>query len=179
MPRDFASRRRRKPAKRRATPRSRVFFHSPSFAFGALVGAAIIVLISYAPEWLDSQAQSTAQTPQAAQKPAVIFDFPQMLSSSEVPTQPGNYPVPPPEEEAPARDFNIQAASFRTLGEAEQLRANLLLQNLPAATTRSLVRGETWYRVQVGPFARRVEADRAMTRLREQNLGAIWINVHD
>jgi cell division protein FtsN len=48
-----------------------------------------------------------------------------------------------------------------------------LLQNLPVEMSTSQVKGQRWHRVVVGPFARKLDAERARTKLREQDLPAI------
>ena len=73
----------------------------------------------------------------------------------------------------------IQAASFRDKLDADQLRAQLLLQDMPAVTSVTDASGSTWHRVVVGPFPRKVEANRAMTALREQNLSPMWLNSYN
>ncbi len=185
MPKDFAGRGTKKPRKkrqpaRRATPRQRVFFHGPSFTSGALVGAAIVILAAYGPELL--QGQPTPAPPaesEVAQTPAIEFQFPDLLKESEVQPDPEPYAVPEEMRPDAPGSYTIQAASFRELGDAENLRASLLLDNMPAQTLSSEVNGSRWYRVVVGPFERRVDADRAMTRLRQQGLTAIWKNNHN
>ena len=184
MPKDFAGRSKPKPRKRktnrRASPKQRVLFHGPSFTSGALVGAAIVILAAYGPELLDRQAAATPASEGSAQRsPEIEFEFDAMLKESEVQADPEPYAVPEELRPEAVSERHIQAASFRALEDAETLRANLLLQNLPAQTIASDVTGNRWYRVVVGPFARKVEADRAMTRLREQGLSAIWINNHN
>lgn len=69
--------------------------------------------------------------------------------------------------------FHIQAASFRDQGEAERLRARLLLEDLPAYMARVELRSGAWYRVTLGPIESRSEANRIMSRLRNLNLSAI------
>ncbi len=182
MPKDFAGRGSKKPVKkrkpaRRATPQQRVFFHGPSFTSGALVGAAIVILAAYGPELLESQAPESAPAESAiAETPTIEFEFPDLLKESEVQPDPEPYAVPEEMRSDAEGSFTIQAASFRELRDAENLRASLLLENLPAQTVRSDVNGARWYRVVVGPFERRVDADRAMTRLRQQGLTAIRKN---
>lgn len=187
MPKDFAGRGRTAPKKRkksrsarRVSPKQRVLFHGPSFATGALVGAAIVVLAAYGPELLTSPETTASSPAQPTQtKPKLEFEFPDLLRQTEVTADPEPYAVPAPEEGQVATTFNIQAASFQALADADALRAELLLANLPVRTSASEVKGQRWYRVVVGPFAKRIEADRAMTRLRERGLGAIWINIHN
>ncbi len=184
MPKDFAGRGKSTPRKRktnrRASPKQRVLFHGPSFTSGALVGAAIVILAAYGPELLEGQVTSAPPADgQAQESPRIKFEFDSMLKESEVQADPEPYAVPEELRPEAAGKFHIQAASFRALEDAETLRANLLLQNLPAQTLARDVTGSRWYRVVVGPFERRVEADRAMTQLREQGLSAIWINNHN
>jgi len=185
MPKDFAGRTRGTSAggKRKTTTRSganrsqarpRVLFHGPSFATGALVGAAVVILTAYGPELLQvKDSPPAAVEPAAVERPALEFTFPDTLRNSEVKADPEPYAVPEEERQNLERVYSIQAASFRDKRDADQLRARLLLENLPAATSASRVNGQTWYRVVVGPFNGRREADRAMTRLREQGLSAI------
>ncbi|NKC00713.1 MAG: hypothetical protein GKR90_19770 [Pseudomonadales bacterium] len=187
MPKDFAARGPTRPQKRAPTKRkkkaapSRVLFHGPSFSSGAIVGGAIVVLAAYAPELLD--AEITQATDAAAQvestQPVVEFEFPKLLRESEVIADPTAYEVPQPEEKTAALFYTIQAASFRNGADAETLRADLLLNDLPAQIDTRLVSDKVWFRVTVGPFPRKVEADRAMTRLREMRLIPIWLNDHN
>jgi len=170
------AKRKRKPAKR-VNPKQRVLFHGPSFAVGALVGAAIVILTAYGPELFEVP-QSTADTADVDETPApaLEFEFPDLLKNSEVKADPKPYAVPEQLKNNADREYHIQAASFRNHPDADKLRARLLLENLPAQTSSNDVNGQVWYRVVVGPFPRRVEAERAMTRLREQGLTAIWMN---
>jgi len=184
MPKDFAGRTsssarrssrtaKRKPAKR-SNPRQRVLFHGPSFATGALVGAALVILTAYGPELLqlpEAAAPQNEDTP--SQRQPLEFTFPDALKNSEVKADPEPYAVPEEQRRSLNQVYNIQAASFRDKVDADQLRARLLLENLPAHVDASRVNGQTWYRVVVGPVQGRVEADRAMTRLRSQGLSAI------
>ena len=75
-----------------------------------------------------------------------------------------------------AARFYIQAASFRDVGDAEQLRARLLLEGLPANMGQVLLEDGAWHRVTVGPIESAVEANKVMNRLRQNNLSAIRIN---
>jgi cell division protein FtsN len=70
----------------------------------------------------------------------------------------------------------LQAASFPNRSDAERLRAELLLLDLPADTSEFTVSGRSWYRVTVGPFADAAAAEQARERLRSRNLTAIPFN---
>jgi cell division protein FtsN len=85
--------------------------------------------------------------------------------------------TPPAERETPPAEretFTLQAASFRSRDDADRLRATLLLLDLPATTTISSLPSGVWYRVTVGPFDDRGQAESALSRLRENNISAIW-----
>jgi cell division protein FtsN len=85
-------------------------------------------------------------------------------------------PITEPEpaaEPAETRDYMLQAASFRTRSDADRLRAELLLLDLPATTGEVAVGNSVWYRVTVGPFPDQAASDFARERLRERNLTAI------
>jgi len=87
--------------------------------------------------------------------------------------------TPPQGTAAPAKitEIFIQAASFRNVSDAEQLRARLLLQGLPVRMGQVALQNGTWHRVIVGPVDSTREANKIMSRLRQQNLSAIRINV--
>ena len=199
MPKDFANSSRtsrngnnksgRKPAKPRqptkkrntTTSSGRTFFHGPSFTFGVILGAVIVTLVSYAPELLETtNSQSTAQNGKVGASestPNVVFTFDKRLRDSEVKPDPKPYAPPKQLDIAEPTQFDIQAASFKRQDDAEKLRATLLLENLPARTLSTEIDGKLWYRVVVGPFERRVEADRALTKLRSRDLPAYLVTL--
>lgn len=187
MPTDFAKRsttpsRPRKKAKKRRTlsPKPRVLFHGPSFSSGAIVGAAVVILAAYAPEWLQTAPLDDNGQPQQSEKtPTLHFDFPTLLPESDIKADPSAYPVPDQTPNQIPKIFNIQAASFREADDANALRARLILENLPAFVDTSLVDDRVWFRVKVGPFSSKTLANRAMTRLREMYLTPIWMNNHN
>ena len=188
MPKDFAARgsrattktksNKRAPRKTRskASPAAKVMFHGPSFSFGALIGASIIILAAYAPEYLQSNIASNApaQTTAPDNAPSKLtFEFPDLLKNSEIEANPADYPVPKSKASVQApTQWLIQAASFKQPEEADQLRAQLILQDLPVRTEASHVNGTRWFRVMVGPFQRQTDANRALTALRQQQLSA-------
>lgn len=183
MPKDFAARHgsskkstRSKPKTRRANPQRRVLFHGPSFSFGALAGAAAVILAAYAPELLERQQQDQAETPPAEPKQDMVYVFPELLPKAEVKADPTPYqpdPVPTPEA---APSYIIQAASFRSRADADELRAQLILDGLEATVDAKMVNQQRWHRVVVGPYQRPVEANRAMTKLRQMSLTPIRLS---
>ena len=174
-------------------------WHTPSFLIGALVGLAGGLAVTQAPSYLAEQVESLpAAAPLLAsgETEELTFRFDDLLKNSEVPANPERYgPGAPAESPAPAsadaaapdqaqpirrqplqpQAFHIQAASFRRPEDAEQLRARLMLQALPAAVARVEIDSGAWHRVTVGPIDSAEEAKRIMNLLREQDLSAMWI----
>lgn len=188
MSRDFANRgKSRKQAKARRSqsraprPASRsrsgnrdtVTFSAPSFAVGALFGGALVLLLPLLPDYLEATPDAT-QAADPAPPRNVVFKFDDLLSQDVVPVDTAAYPV---EFEDPSGDsetsYLLQAASFKSFAEAADLQAKLAKQQLPASVSRVSVKDVPWYRVTVGPFSRKRDADHAMTRLRENRLAPL------
>lgn len=174
-------------------------WHTPSFLIGALGGLAGGLAVTQAPSYLAEQVGSlpaAAPLLPSGETEGLTFRFDDLLKNSEVPANPERYgpgapadaPSPasaaaaaPDQAQLPRRQpvqpqaFHIQAASFRRPEDAEQLRARLMLQALPAATARVEIDSGAWHRVTVGPIDSAEEAKRIMNLLREQDLSAMWI----
>jgi cell division protein FtsN len=76
---------------------------------------------------------------------------------------------PPPPVAVPGTDpfvYFVQAGAFSNAGDAEQQRAKLALQGLVAKITEREQGGRTVYRVRLGPFDHREEAETAQERLK-------------
>jgi cell division protein FtsN len=138
----------------------------------------VILIAAYAPEFLSGSNSGETKSqlaPSPEASPEVTFEFDNLLRNSKVTADPGAYEVQGQTDEPGSIEYLIQAASFRHEAEAESLRAQLLLQDLPASMTSTRLDNAVWYRVTVGPFDSQVLAQRALTRLREQNLDALYI----
>ncbi len=174
MPKDY--RKSSRPKRRTQNKQPSAFLHGPSFVIGIVVGAILVIVGAYAPEFLEDQPAQVAGTPEKAEERKLEFEFPKILAESEVATNPEPYEVDLPDERSEvASEFLIQAASFRDADEAETLRAQLLLQDMPVSMTRVALKDGNWYRVTVGPYDSQTQAARALTKLREQNLRAIML----
>ncbi len=173
---------------RASTRRAQSSWHTPSFMVGVLFAAAGFTLVTQAPDYF-SEGIAKLPDPSAVlegdESEQLDFKFIDLLEGSEVPAHPEKYgpalpPASDPSEGAapPANEgqsIYIQAASFRDLADAENLRAQLILQGLAAATARVDLNSGAWYRVTVGPIESATEAKSVMNNLREQKLDAIWI----
>ena len=136
-------------------------------------GAALVLVASYAPE-IFQESVTSIRGPQNDTAAPVTFEFDRILENDVVLTDPDAYPAEFAEDRggAPEYEYMLQAASFPHREDAEALRANLLMLNLPVQTNRVEIASGIWYRVTVGPFESQVKAQRALTRLRENNLSA-------
>lgn len=185
---------RKRPSKKRRG------LHGPSFLGGAILGAGAAALAFLAPELVSEQFAKLPDVTPGREDLEVVFEFPELLREP-VPVNPESYGAPgsrtgetppasrpeaapagggqpAPAHAAPVRitETYIQAASFRDAGEADQLRARLLLQGLPVSLGEVVLGDGAWHRVIVGPIDSAERADSIMARLREQNLSAIRIN---
>ncbi len=73
--------------------------------------------------------------------------------------------------------YFIQAGAFRTPEDAEQQRAKLLLLGMQARVSEREQAGRTVYRVRVGPFDRKDDADRVKERLDNNSIETALVRV--
>lgn len=186
-PRRGASRARSKPSRRVPTWLIAVC--------GVVLGLFIAFLFQLEPG-RETVKRNTAP-PQPAVAPAPSkpagpsYDFYTLLPESEV-VVPKAPPAPPPAPAAEAKpeaaakpaastQYYLQAGSFRQRSEADRVRAQILLMGLDVRLEDAkLANGETWHRVQVGPFAdqnKRAQAEQTLAGngfnnlLRQQRTG--------
>jgi len=166
-----------KPRTSRATPtRSKkgAGFHGPSFSSGAIFGAIVVLLAAYLPEWIGTNPSVSSESATTSSvKPRVTFEFPDLLKDSEIQVDTSAYESRPRDPAAKPASFRVQAASFRDEGDANELRAKLILLNLSATVVTGTSSTGEWHRVILGPFERRVDANRALTKLREQGISGV------
>jgi len=74
-------------------------------------------------------------------------------------------------------NYFIQAGAFRTAEDAEQQRARLLLLGMQAKVTEREQAGRTMYRVRVGPFDKKDDADRIKDRLDNSSVETALVRV--
>ena len=74
-------------------------------------------------------------------------------------------------------NYFIQAGAYRTPEDAEQQRARLLLLGMQARVTEREQAGRTVYRVRVGPFDKKDEADRVKDRLDNSSIETALVRV--
>lgn len=69
-------------------------------------------------------------------------------------------PPPPAQPKVPAAVFTVQVGSFRDEAAADALVRKVQKRGIGARVVKASVAGRTWYRVQVGRFETRSEAER-------------------
>ena len=124
-----------------------------------------------------------------------VFDFYTLLPESEV-TVPNVEPVPErrsgktvappsdkpvartPEKTAKPRRYLLQAGSFRNEQDARRLRGELIFQGLEPKIEEVNVRnGETWFRVQLGPFADQEALSKTQRVLSENRIDSLLLQL--
>lgn len=117
-----------------------------------------------------------ASAPGRSRDPAAI------LAGSETPgsTRPGSA-APAPTASAPRGAepfvFFVQAGAYTRTDEAEQQRARLGMMGLTARITEREQSGRVVYRVRVGPFEGRPEAEGLQRRLQEASIDSQLVRV--
>jgi cell division protein FtsN len=73
--------------------------------------------------------------------------------------------------------YFVQAGAFRTPEDAEQQRARLMLLGVQAKVSEREQSGRTVYRVRLGPFERKDDADAAKERLDKNSIETALVRV--
>lgn len=74
-------------------------------------------------------------------------------------------------------NYFIQAGAYRTPEDAEQQRARLLLLGMQAKVTEREQAGRTVYRVRIGPFDKKDEADKVKDKLDNNSIETALVRV--
>lgn len=187
MPRDYkpAARRRRRSARSKSSPRWS-WLLGGLFA-GVLASYAVYLMATRSAADKPEQAaqQSTAPAPKttppksaAAEdkdaKEKARFDFYTLLPEMEVKigkdtldaARGGNSRKP--ESNGP---YILQVGSFRSYGEADNLKARLALMGVQASIQTVIISDDnTWYRVRVGPYKNLKDLEQARTALQRNDV---------
>jgi cell division protein FtsN len=107
--------------------------------------------------------------PAAGRDPAAILSGQPAVPASAVPrsTKPGADPF----------SYYVQAGAYGRPEDAEQQRARLAMMGLGAKVTEREQSGRTVYRVRLGPFDQREEADAAQERLQGSGVESALVRV--
>lgn len=115
----------------------------------------------------ERELQAAAERAKPAPKPAVA------APASNTTATPAAAPVA-----SEASTFMMQVASFKTLQDADRLKASLALIGLVASIQTVTVNDvDTYFRVRVGPYTDIGRLNEARARLREQNFEPLVLKV--
>ena len=126
------------------------------------------------PESGANPGERPAESGVATKKPEATPPKPE--PQAQPPGAGGSPAKPAPTEVPEPQALLLQAGSFRQFGEADRRRANIILLGYPARVETVTVReGETWYRVQVGPFTSAKGLAEARGALNDQGIATVEI----
>lgn len=121
-----------------------------------------------------------ARPPAEPAKAPISPPAPAAAKAPAAPAAPAAAKPAPVEPAAPALDplqYFVQAGAFRAVEEAEQMRARLSLMGLQARVSEREQAGRVVYRVRLGPFDRREDAEKAGERLESAGVSAVLVRV--
>lgn len=117
-----------------------------------------------------------------ADKPKAKFDFYTILPETEtrLPDRDERKPAKPAKPEKPEEDVSyvLQAGSFNNFDDADQLKAKLALQGLPAQIQKVVIEGKgEYHRVRLGPYDKLETLDAANQQLNKMGIKAMRLKV--
>ena len=161
-------------------------------ASAASAPAPVVVVQPVPPRRSASAPVALASAPRSTRDPAAILSGrePGSPSTAGSPGNPGSTVqaiLPPAVPTAPrvteakearpaaVQGFQVQAGAYSSATEAEQQRARLALQGYSARLHEREINGRMVYRVRIGPFDTRNEADKLREQLQSAGVDAILI----
>lgn len=145
------------------------------------VGAVVALLIGFAYFlWSIKDNVEPDGVQPMAKKPVAVEDELPELPQEEweyIKTLPGyEVEVDVAEQEKSDKRYLMQCASFKTRAQAEEMRAKIAFQGLEAQIRRSDGDNGEWFRVILGPYDAKRDAERAKHSLRKVNITTcqIW-----
>ena len=160
---------RKRPAKSNSSA-ERNIWSAPSFSAGVIFGAALVLLAGYAPTVFEDTV-AAARGP-VSEPDNIVFEFEDILENGTVEVDPDTYETQFPGEnpDEPMPEYQVQAISVKSLEDATKITRQLLAMQLPARSERVDLSSGPWYRVMVGPYNSRREAEQVINRIEELNM---------
>jgi len=75
-----------------------------------------------------------------------------------------------PQQQQAQRPYRLQCGSFRTLGQAESLKAKIAFQGYVSFIKQAQGKKSTWYQVYLGPFERKRLAEAARHKMQRAGM---------
>lgn len=140
---------------------------------------------------LKQKSQATKNDARAVKKPTPAppppppaktkYEFYSMLPEMEVAVpedEPDSEPSKPPKPIDKPGTYVLQAGSFRSFQQADQLKAQLALMGLEAhIQTVTIDNKNTWHRVRLGPFRELAALNHTRAKLKQENIGTILLKL--
>jgi len=193
---DFKERPARKKAPARGRKAAKVPSRWPPFLVGMAVGAvAMVMVFRYEPgESLERVVKGAVSSSGAPGERSTRFEFYTVLPEKEMaipdtdledppapvasPPNAAATPATPPAPVTSRERYMLQVGSFRSLEDADRLKAKLAFLGLESSIqTVSLDGRETWHRVHVGPYQGRTELAEARGRLQENRFDSMVLKL--
>lgn len=152
-------------------------FSTRSFFAGIAVGILATLGVSLIPSFDLGNATSSSNGADASNADALStrYEFWEKLPTNDVSVDTNPYATGTLKNTG-AKEYLLQAGSFRKQDEADALRAELLLDGMAATTSEVRLVGEDiWYRVLVGPYKSPRETRGAMSELRTKKISALLL----
>jgi cell division protein FtsN len=138
---------------------------------------------------VDQKRDNTLKPEKKAEPKQPHFEFYNLLPNKEVVVPEHEIKTRTREErvgKAKESKYIMQAGSFKTAKEAEQLRVKLALMGIQAKvdkakvgskTDKAVAAGVTWYRVKIGPYTKMTSVDVIKSRLKKHGLDVMVTEV--
>ncbi|TRX53416.1 SPOR domain-containing protein [Thalassomonas sp. M1454] len=153
--------------------------------FIGLIIVAIISTFAYFLFSLKNNASDVEGLEIKLSEPANSTEYVEEDPLPEPPTEDWSYFKNLPEKDVAVGDYDVkesgpyqmQCASFRNQNDAEKLKAKIAFTGLSSTVRKSVGSNGTWYKVVLGPFERKRQAESAKHKLKRNKINGcqIWL----
>jgi cell division protein FtsN len=137
--------------------------------------------------WFKRDTPAEKNVKKEPERPKSKFDFYTILPETETvlpergkkePAKTAKTETTKPEKSEEGITYILQAASFNNYDEADQLKAKLALQGLPATIQKVAIEGKgEYHRVRLGPYDKIDDLDAATQQLSKMGIKAMRLKV--
>lgn len=148
------------------------------YTLGLLSGlfvAFLLYIVTLPPEPSSTQPERTAAVDDKPTVPEPEYEFYEVLPRQEITVDVDPAELPKPRSDTSAKQYLLQAGSFRQQADADRRRAELLLLGLDPRVEET--QGDTgrWYRVVIGPFTTRSAMAKARSLTAQQDIDTLLV----
>ncbi|NVJ58979.1 MAG: SPOR domain-containing protein [Gammaproteobacteria bacterium] len=183
MPRDYAKRSSNKPKRRNATRRKKQGFPTAAVLVVGMILGGFVGFLVYL-KWIPAKSNPTPKTvvtkenqtksPEKIEQPKVPkYTFHDILEDKEVVIPEEDLKRP---ENIVSMEYLMPCGSFRNNDIADALKAKIAFLGYESSILPVDAESGRWYRVQLGPFASKRQAESIRHRLQENDINdcKIW-----